>query len=534
MKKYFSILLALLAAAFAVSCTKPVDPVIPDPVLTVSVETVTVPAEAQEVSEAITVTANRSWRATVESDGDWAYISGTRSYTAEDNETVETRLVLKFEDNMTFAEREGTLTIKGDELETVTVKLVQAGKENTNTLTTTSEAEYKDIAYTGGRVDVSIKSNTTWIASLSDGAPAGFKILNADEQTGKLTVFGDSDVTVSIAANNSSSAVSATLTVVDADGLCTPLVFTISQKGAPALHLISGKSPEFPVPSYGGYQRKIYFSSTENWTASVSGAASVTPTSGNASEETFVTVTFPENTGAADRISTVTISTANDKVDVNVKQSRPADYKVFFRVYPSDAYSKDSQYRTWLGNVVADGTYGLFAEKLVNNAFGTFTLTQVNSAISSERIKIGFISNNPTTPGNFSNDYTGHLMGSTSKDGGDPGCHIVFPAIAGKRLARVECYGGGITDNQIIVGSIRDGSGNVIAGGDDLRMDKNALCISAGSQSGKVTIQSVQEELTKSPESYACWELPETTANTEYNLYFKQRACVRWFCIWYE
>ncbi|MCQ2183920.1 MAG: hypothetical protein MJY62_00730 [Bacteroidales bacterium] len=501
---------------------------------------INVEAEAEEVTVKVSVKANRSWRASVKDDeNDWVYISGAKTFTTEDGVEGTFEINVKFENNTTTAQRTNAIVFKGDGIE-LEIPVTQKGKVSANTLATTSETSYTNIPWSGGEFRIAIQSNASWSATVGEKDPENFNILKGSDNVRTISKFQDDEFTVKVGPNLSTSTVSGTVTVVDDDKVCTPIVFTFSQASAPSVTIDSVSTSFAGISSY-GFKRTLVFNAADTWTATASQGLSIDKASGNAGNAQVITFTAEQNTLASDRTLSITVKGKdNATFTASWTQYRVPDYEVIWDTYP-DMFSKDAQYRNWHTTADADGTWGLFTTQLVNNSYGPHTLSKICPSVSEERIVIDFFSNykDPSTgawSGNFSYDYTGFLIGQKDGVNGDNsyrGGGIILPAIKGKRLSRVEFFNAGITDNQGSRIRITDADNQVVEGGKEQIVTKNLWGEKANSNRA-LSCNSIHEDIVESPGAYAGFELPSTKAETAYYIRFSVRTTVRWFTFYYE
>lgn len=262
----------------------------------------------------------------------------------------------------------------------------------------------------------------------------------------------------------------------------------------------------------------VAFNAAGAWTASVkeAGAGSVTQASGAAGNAT-VGLSLNANSGARRTVTLVISSPGYADAEIAFTQERKADYEVVFRKYP-DAYSKDNSYRTWTN------ANTLFTVK-VATVFGTYTLTNGG-------IQLAFGAYPASATSNFQYNETGFLFGNagSSPDYTSRGGHITFPAIAGKKLTKVEVFAGAATSNQLFKAKIatdKDGS-VIISGGEQKISAVNSRA------AGRSAIASINDEMTVDYGSYLCWNLSGTEVNTPYTMMVAARTVIRWFTLYYE
>lgn len=524
LNRIFVLLSAASLCLAAISCSKegPKE-TISEPKLSADLDKISVGADAEDTTVIVNVTATRSWRASIEDD--WAYISGSRSCTNDDKKEKTSQLKVKIETNNTLQSRTTNLVIKGDELEDLTIRIIQAGKENTNTLSTSSELSYPSIPWGGSTVTIDIESNTSWTATLADDAPENFGIMKGDEIVKSVTKLQNDRFTVKIRQNTSTSSVQTSVTVVDVDHGCTPIVFSFTQEGAPSVTIDSTATVFRNVPCY-GFKRTLVFNAASPWTAEAGEGTSIDKTSGSAGNGQQIVVTFNEYSGTADRKIGVTVKGENNgSFTASWLQNRVSDYPVFFRVYP-DKFSKEQKYRTWTD------TGGLFNEPLVSGAFGKYTLSAINANVSPDPLALTFVSNfDGTANNNFGYEKSSFLFGSNNS--GSAGGYIIISGVPGKRISRFEFFNGGITDKQENRITITDADGNLYDGGREYKVKLNNWASRANSDD-TILINSLIDDILQSPDAYACWELKNTKAGEPVYVRFSARAFIRWFTIYFE
>lgn len=286
-----------------------------------------------------------------------------------------------------------------------------------------------------------------------------------------------------------------------------------SRISAPAVR-IDGSADRSVVSSF-GQTRTLPVTADKMWSVTASDGLKVNVTTGQSGTDLPVKVTFPENTSSSEKRYSVRFSSSDASLAdlvVDFVQARKPDYEVFFRLYP-DEFSKDMTYRNW-DNV--------FVEKL--GTFGYYTLKEVSPSVSSERVKVGFFSNNGDE-GNLGYNEAGFMIGYV---GGGYGGYIEFPAVEGRRLSSVEAFFSASTSNQTVYSSVIDTDGNVVSGGE---IQTNAVNSSAA---GRLHVESVSSELNYDPGSRLYWNLSGTQPGRAYRLNFSSRGMIRWFNFSYE
>lgn len=486
------------------------------PALSADTAEINVGADALEAT--VSITANRSWRASVMDD--WAAINGESRFVIDDGKDRTTVLNLTFDPNPSTDERSTSLVIRGEEFKDLVIAIVQKGKSTANTLATTSELSYGAIPYTGGSYTLDIQSNTSWTASLAEGSSENFTILDSGKSVFSFKGEGNGKCVLKVGTNPSADPVNATLTIVDNDGQCEPLVFSFSQESAPTVSIDYNATIFRPVPSF-GFKRMLVFNATSSWTAVAGEGVSIDKTEGTAGTGLEIEVTVKEYTGDVDRKVKVTI---NGNTTAEWTQLRVPDYPVFYRVYP-DMYSKDTKYRCWP-----------FVESLVNGVFGDYTLKNINPAVSSSRLVFTFGSNekDATTgadKGNYSYNETGFLFGSNTS--GTTGGYIIIPGVPGKRVSRLEYFNGGSSDKYANRITVTDADGKIIAGGEEFKVFRNRWAEQAIADK-TIAINSLQEDLQMSPDAYGCWILTGSKADEPVYMRFTARVFMRWFTVSYE
>lgn len=286
-----------------------------------------------------------------------------------------------------------------------------------------------------------------------------------------------------------------------------------SRIAAPAVR-IDGSADRSTVSSF-GQTRMLPVTADKAWSVTASEGLKVNVTTGQSGVNLPVKVTFPENTGTSEKHYSVRFSSSDTSLAdlvVDFVQARKPDYEVFFRVYP-DEYSKDQSYRNWIN---------VFVENL--GTFGYYTLLQICPSVSSERVKVGFFSNNGNE-GNLGYNEAGFMIGYV---GSGYGGYIEFPAVEGRRLSCVEAFMSASTVNQTVHASIMDTEGNIVPGGElqDNKVNSSAV--------GRLHVESVSSELSYDPGSRLYWNLSGTQAGRAYRLNFSSRGMIRWFNFSYE
>lgn len=485
------------------------------PAISASTTGITVGADAVEAS--VNITANRSWRASVKDD--WAAIDGESRFVVTDGKDQTSALNLKFDPNPSTDERSTSLLIRGEEFKDLVITLVQKGRATANTLATTSELTYDAIPFSGASFTLDIQSNTSWTATLDEGASENFTILDSGKSVFSFKGEGNGKCTLKVGTNPSADPVCASLTVVDNDGQCEPLVFKFSQESAPTVSIDYAATVFRPVPSF-GFKRTLVFNATSSWTAVAGEGASIDKTEGTAGTGLEIEVTFKEYNGDVDRKVKVTI---NGNTTAEWTQMRVPDYPVFYRVYP-DMYSKDTKYRCWP-----------YVESLVNGTFGEYTLKNINPAVSSSRLVFTFRSNEKDSAGNDAGNYsyneTGFLFGSNTS--GSSGGYIIIPGVPGKRVSRLEYFNAGSSDKYANRITVTDAVGNIIAGGEEFKVYRNRWAEKAVADKS-IPIESIQEDLMMSPDAYGCWNLTGSKDSEPVYMRFTSRVFMRWFTVSYE
>ncbi|MCQ2183913.1 MAG: hypothetical protein MJY62_00695 [Bacteroidales bacterium] len=258
-----------------------------------------------------------------------------------------------------------------------------------------------------------------------------------------------------------------------------------------------------------GYTKKVEFTAAGAWTASIkeSGVATIAVASGSAGDAS-IDVSFAQNTTTSRRTITVVIASEGfDNATLAFTQERKADYEIIFRKYP-DIYGKNSNYYNFGGN---------FVEKVETGINNEYTLK------ADSNIKLYFGDN--STSGNFGFNEVGFLIGTS---GSGKGGYVIFPAVSGKKLVKVEAFTGHSSTSQGSKLSIKtaDGSSRLT---DEISPKPNTV------SQAKTEIPSIQYELTNSFDSYVCFDVKASTAvNTAYRLNFNSRVQIRWFTFYYE
>ena len=164
-------------------------------------------------------------------------------------------------------------------------------------------------ANTAGTHPVTVTSNVSWTAAVSSGA--------AWCTVSPATATGNGTVTVSVTANPTVEARTATVTV--AAGTLTKTVAVTQAAGDATL---TADKTELPATAAAG-SYTIGVTSNTAWTASVNSAATawVTLTSASATGNGTVTVTVSANTAATSRSATVTLTSGTLSRTVTVAQA---------------------------------------------------------------------------------------------------------------------------------------------------------------------------------------------------------------------
>jgi stress response protein SCP2 len=252
---------------------------------TLSVAPSGISAEYSAGSYYLTIYSNTAWEITVDAAATWCTVNLA---SATGNRTI----VVNTEANTLASARVATLTIStGTLIQQITVtQAVMPILEVTRTV-----INLPDVT---SATEVFVTSNGTWTATVSSGYTwCTLGIINA---TGKLTV--------NVARNTMQEPRSATVTVTSGS---LSLLISVTQEGAAPTLSVSPftLSAETNAASYTMF---VYYNSTNStWTAAVSSGATwctLTDDNGTGTGNGTVTVNVAQNTMAATRAATVTVT----------------------------------------------------------------------------------------------------------------------------------------------------------------------------------------------------------------------------------
>lgn len=541
--------------------------------LSATVGELVVPADMFEgpglVTDTLTVTANRSWSATFEPEVDWVEMDLDEHLDlSEISEDI--RIPLNFKDNPDAQPRQVVLHLRTADSDRE-VKIVQKGKvgrlvfipEESDEMISAGEAMYEcPVRCEEDTAVVAFNSNTIWTAKVVDGASASVKL-------SKTSGTGNYQLKVIFGENDDPNATKEAKVVVSAEG-CDDIRLQFSQAaGIPYIKILSHNFPNINIPSIGA---RVTFEIKSNvaWRMKVKDGETLQAKFAKARRtedgsivkdeanrnvydyldeyvaekgETEVIAALLGNPDF-DKDQTITLQAVTEGGEAVAEETFTVDRlsRVFlvFRKYP-DVFSSSSTSTTYYHPFTVD-LYGT-SYCLENNhtwqawngyEFRMHTAGTVRSAgVTTPSARMAVIS------------HTGLNVGTSYNM-----CSVSFPAVPGKRLAKVTAmYGYSSTNvNWVTYGITTKEYGDKIEAGEyktqvssETPFVNNIPMIKGGELRHPVvpvrkdiTYNNPAEEMEVNPNSVIVYELPDTEVNTPYYFVSSYAMGFKWFELIYE
>ena len=485
-----------------------------DALLNINPEAVEVDAASfhvdSTISETVKLTSSRSWSLTIPEQSTWMTISKINGMNLG-KVMKEWPLALTFEDN--YGEERQTsvcVTVEGNRVELpVLQKKFQPVLELVSQSSCTLPEE-------GGIVEIAVRSNCRWTASISGTANASISKVEGTKSDNLLCT---------VTSNLDTSSEKQSIVVISADGVADVIVNITQAICIPILEVDFEKSETDVLPVEGDSQ--IVFNTNESWTAILEdgAAAGVSLSSNEGKPSDKLYVHFP-NATIEDAIATVVITTASGLSERITLTQRGCIF-IPFRIYP-DNNGATKSYQPWK---LSDGGSKVPTRKTADMGAGTWNVVDSNNN--------SYVICSGTTESVFYGEACGLTLGSVVEN---PAFYIQFPALEGKTLKGVKVMLGN-SDVPLKDGSnceplakgtngwITDTQNNVVSGGEPREVRTYQK---DNDWNTTQTIPSFHSDYHNHLESMFHFELSETTPGTAYRFAGNDRMVIRWFILYYE
>ena len=356
-----SVTVSCMNLSESVVITQDGQPVIPDPVLTLSSSSAEIGSNGGTVN--LTVSANNEW--TASSDGDWLKVTPDKGTSGSATVTLEARA------NTSTQAREGKVKFSSANLEQE-FTVIQAGIPAPFINLSSGSFVY---SAGGGSYNLTVYANRDWTSS----SDASWVTLNPDSG-----VSGSSDIVVSVSENTDYEERTATVTF-SADNETVSLVIIQRAADTPEESYVTLSSPSVNFPSDGGVTTLIV-TSNEQWSASVRQAdwIAVTPQSG-IKGATSIAITAEENKLSEDRSAVIVFTAGNFQTELTVSQKGVPEHhddpvlilsvselnftaeagENSFLITTNQDWTIDSQNSPWIRTSVTSGAPGTLVSVVV-------------------------------------------------------------------------------------------------------------------------------------------------------------------------
>lgn len=485
-----------------------------DALLNVNPEAVEVDAASfyvdSTITEVVTLTSSRSWSLAASEESPWLSISH-KNGTNLGKVLKEWPVTLKFEDN--YGEDRQTsvcVTVEGNRVELpVLQKKFQPVLELVSPSSCTLPEE-------GGIVEIAVRSNCRWTASISGTANASISKVEGTKSDNLLCT---------LKSNLDTSSEKESTVIISAEGAPDVMVNINQAICIPRLEVDLEQTETDVLPVEGDVE--LIFSTNESWTAVLEdGAANGVLLSANAGKlSDRLYIHFP-NATIEDAVATVVITTASGLSEKVTFTQRGCIF-IPFRIYP-DNNGATKSYQPWK---LSDGGSKVPTRKTADMGAGTWNVVDSNNN--------SYVICSGTTESVFYGEACGLTLGSVVEN---PAFYIQFPALEGKTLKGVKVMLGN-SDVPLKDGSnceplakgtngwITDTQNNVVSGGEprDVRTYQKD-----NDWNTTQTIPSFHSDYHNHLESMFHFELSETTPGAAYRFAGNDRMVIRWFILYYE